>query len=274
MSVSFGMGLKEIFDEDYWDGEATTFKLPCSWSRFSDLDLYSELDKWMKILFAHSKDFSLFEIGCAPGRYLAFFGKRYGCKLYGIDKSEVGVEATRKNLELQGLTGKIESGDFFHDVPELRGMKFDITMSHGFVEHFDDLRGVMAKIHRCTQPGGLIVTTAPNFNGLSGSIAKRITPDVYASHRKFTPSQLAAVQTELGARILFRGYTGHYHIRQPFRANTRFKKEHQILSTMINFPFLIFKGCFFVSWIFLRWILPPNRILSKRVSSIALKQQS
>ena len=63
MSVSIGMDLKDIFDEDYWDGEATTFKLPCSWSRFSDLDLYSELDKWIKILFAHSKDLSLFEIG-------------------------------------------------------------------------------------------------------------------------------------------------------------------------------------------------------------------
>lgn len=266
---------EQLFDDKYWDNASRRIKLPCRWSSLSDLDLHRHLKYYIRSVL-NSDNMSVLEIGCAPGRYLAYFGKNYNCRLYGIEKSTVGVEVTRKNLEYQKLEGTIVNSDVFeNDSASIQQGMFDIVMSHGFVEHFDDLSQIMEVKYGYARPGGLIITTVPNFNGMSGYVAKLLAREVYDQHEKFDPQYLSDVQTALGGKVLFCSYTGHYQIRPPFQADTKFKRRHPLIANTSDLPFKVFNGLSCVtSWFLLKTKLlpPPNSLLSKRITSIAVKE--
>lgn len=182
----------------------------------------------------------------------------------------------KKNLRMQGLTGEIVQGDLFEDISDerckiLKPGTFDVVMSHGFIEHFDDIVYTMRRIYRYARKGGLVITTVPNYNGISGIITRLFSPLVYDLHRKIEPCYLAKVQTDIGGKVLFCDYTGHYSIRPPFRAHTTFKRKHPLVAQIVDLPFKAFNGLSMVLYPLLRYLLPPNKFLSRRISSIAIK---
>jgi SAM-dependent methyltransferase len=103
------------------------------------------------------------EIGCAPAKWLVFYGERFGAWIEGIEYSEKGAALSQRNLDLCGVTGTIHHADFFDFEP----VEFDLVLSVGFIEHFDDLEAVFARHLPFVRPGGRLVVGVPNFRGLN-----------------------------------------------------------------------------------------------------------
>lgn len=134
---------------------------------------------------------TVLEVGCAPGKWLAFYAERFGARVAGIEYTAHGAELSRRNLELLGIDGEIREEDFFTAVPR----PADLVLSLGFIEHFEDLEGTFARHVEFAAPGGLIVVGVPNYRGVLGAVQRWSNPAHLALHN------LRAMEPELYARL-------------------------------------------------------------------------
>ena len=81
-------------------------------------------------------DDRVLEVGCAPAKWLGFYGTRFGSHVEGIEYSEKGAAAVPgQPRRPEGVRRTIHHADFFHLVPVTQ---YDLVLSFGFIEHFDD----------------------------------------------------------------------------------------------------------------------------------------
>lgn len=114
------------------------------------------------------------EIGSAPGSFLVQFSQAYGCIPYGVEYSEVGVEVNRKVFEEAGFEpANVIHADFFSDdfLRAYRGT-FQVVVSRGFIEHFDDVRPVVDRHLELLSPGGCLIMSVPNLRGFNKLLAR------------------------------------------------------------------------------------------------------
>ncbi|HEX3032900.1 MAG TPA: class I SAM-dependent methyltransferase [Bacillota bacterium] len=150
------------------------------------------------------------EIGCAPGRWLAFMAKEIGLLPSGIEYSQAGMEATRKNFELLNIPyGEILAGDFFTLEPEA---KYDVVVSLGFIEHFDNPGEVVSRHLAWLKPGGRLVLGVPNFRGIYHLLQGALDKTVLEKHNLdiMHLGYFEQLAHQLGLEILFRGYLGSF----------------------------------------------------------------
>jgi SAM-dependent methyltransferase len=120
------------------------------------------------------------EIGCAPGRWLAFLSREFNLGVSGIEYTADGASATRRNLELLSVkTADIREADFLTTTPS---PKYDVVVSLGFVEHFTDVEGVIRRHAAWARPGGQVIIGVPNFSGVHGWLQKGLDSEVLARH--------------------------------------------------------------------------------------------
>jgi 2-polyprenyl-3-methyl-5-hydroxy-6-metoxy-1,4-benzoquinol methylase len=148
----------------------------------------------------------VFEVGCAPGGWLAYFAVNFGLQPYGIEYVEEAAQLTRDNLSLQGIEARIISDDFF--TADLPFSHYDVVFSRGFIEHFTDTQAVINRLALLCRFGGMVVTTVPNFIGLNGFIRKRFAPDSYAAHVKMDAKTLCDTHEASGLNTYFCNYVG------------------------------------------------------------------
>lgn len=161
------------FWDDYWEGLA----LPTA------VDSSMPFDRCFSAALARvfaGITGTVLEVGCAPGKWLAFLAQRRGLRPAGIEYSSAGMQATRRNLEMHGVDApEIIEADFFALEPEPR---FDAVASYGFIEHFDDPVAVLDRHLAWLAPGGLLVIGVPNFRGLHGALQHALDPAVLDKH--------------------------------------------------------------------------------------------
>jgi SAM-dependent methyltransferase len=107
------------------------------------------------------------EIGSAPGRHLVRLHERFGCDVWGIEYSAEGAEANRKAFTAAGIgADHVIEADFFDD-GATSGLEegFDIVVSRGFIEHFEDPGEVVDRHLRLLRPGGTLILSIPNMRG-------------------------------------------------------------------------------------------------------------
>jgi SAM-dependent methyltransferase len=158
----------------------------------------------------------LLEIGCAQSRWLPYFAWEWGYEVAGLDYSELGCRQSRALLAREGLSGEIFHQDMF--CPEPRQVAgFDVVFSNGVVEHFEDTGGALRQMAVYLQPGGLMLTIVPNLAGWLGRLQKVVSPEVMATHRPLTRTELAEAHEAAGLRHLFSAYLafGHCSVVNP-----------------------------------------------------------
>ena len=161
------------FWEDYWG----RFSLPDAIDESRSFD--RAVARGLRELLRDASG-QVLEVGCAPGRWLAFISKEFGLGVSGIEYTADGVAATRRNLELLGVrNADIREADFLTAAPS---PKYDVVLSLGFVEHFTDVEAVMRKHAAWARPGGLIIVGVPNFRGVHGWLQRGLDPEVLARH--------------------------------------------------------------------------------------------
>ena len=123
----------------------------------------------------------LLEVGCANSLWLPYFSQKYGFEVHGVDYSEVGCDQERKLLNEYGVEGHIHCCDLFHAPLEL-AESFDVVVSFGLVEHFEDTSACVSALARFLKPEGTMITSIPNMKGIVGTIQKLVNRPVYNIH--------------------------------------------------------------------------------------------
>jgi 2-polyprenyl-3-methyl-5-hydroxy-6-metoxy-1,4-benzoquinol methylase len=103
---------------------------------------------------------SFLEIGCAPGRILAEFGRRLGYEVHGVDYAADAAALERYLREHGCKVGDVVREDVFDWDP---GRTYDVVTSFGVIEHFDDPRPLIDRHFELAAPGGRVVIGLPNF---------------------------------------------------------------------------------------------------------------
>jgi 2-polyprenyl-6-hydroxyphenyl methylase/3-demethylubiquinone-9 3-methyltransferase len=146
----------------------------------------------------------LLEVGCASGKWLVYFHRRFGLGVTGCDYSETGCQMARRALDAAGVPGTVVQQDLFALAPG----GYDVVFSIGLIEHFTDAPGVLARLAGAVEPGGVVVTVVPNLSGLSGAYHRWLKPETFQTHRVVTAGQLGQWHRDLGLQDVEVGAIG------------------------------------------------------------------
>lgn len=94
------------------------------------------------------------EVGCGRGSLSAYYSDDgWDCSL--LDISETAIDAATKMFE----SNKLSASFFVEDCTDMSfaDASFDLTFSIGLLEHFEDVRPVIAEQFRVLKPGGLFI---------------------------------------------------------------------------------------------------------------------
>lgn len=143
----------------------------------------------------------LIEIGCARSAWLPYFKKEFGFKVFGIDYSEIGCQQAVQILSQEGIEGEVMCADLFSP-PENMLETFDVVISFGVAEHFQDTAACIAALSKFLKPGGKIITNIPNLVGLIGSVQKIVNRPVFDMHMSLDKYSLKKAHEASGLEVL------------------------------------------------------------------------
>lgn len=176
------------------DADATSYKKLLAWlkrhlpaSMIDDMSSYSDYLRWSVIVPEHLPSLegkTMIEVGSAPGTMLIEFHRRTGCIPYGVEYSDPGVELNRANFAANGLDPEnvIHSDFFSESFLEENANRFDLVYSGGFIEHFEDVKDVVAKHVDLAAPGGHVFITIPNLRGVNRLLCALFVPHLVPLH--------------------------------------------------------------------------------------------
>lgn len=209
----------------------------------------------------------LLEVGCANSAWLPYFSREFGMKVAGLDYSTLGVEQERDVLARAGVDGEVFCADLF-DPPAEALQAYDVIVSIGVAEHFEDTSQCIAAMARLLRPGGIMITIIPNIPGLVGTLTRIVNPYVFHIHVPLTAEQLKAAHEQAGMTTsrcdYFMGLnSGVANLAglDKNRLSTRVKRV--ILAAMVRI-------CMVVWWLEDRLgYLPPTRLFSPFLLCVA-----
>jgi SAM-dependent methyltransferase len=192
---------KAFWEQDYYWSEA---ELPCR------PDPHLPFDRALGAALLELADVgpeeSAIEIGCAPAKWLVHLAERTGARVEGIEYSEQGAQLSTANLRACGIEGTIYQADFF--MHQISG--YDLVLSLGFIEHFEELDEVFARHAAFVAPSGRLLLGVPNFRGLNGFLQRHSDPSYLALHnlRAMDSAELRRLGDRNGLQVLDQRYLG------------------------------------------------------------------
>jgi 2-polyprenyl-3-methyl-5-hydroxy-6-metoxy-1,4-benzoquinol methylase len=212
----------------------------------------------------------LIEIGCARSAWLPYLAREFGFQVSGLDYSELGCEQEQQILARASVEGQIVCADLFAPPAALLG-SFDVAVSFGVVEHFQDTTRCLRALAAFLKPGGMLITQVPNMAGVAGRLQKLLNPKTYELHVPLTCEQLRTAHTPAGLTVTHCDYflsTGFgvlsLHGLDQRKPSTRLKR--QLLSVLKKTSVLV--------WALenATLSLPPTRLFAPSVFCVALRR--
>lgn len=196
---------EELSEKTYWDD---TYK---NRPALKPLDFSRANSFWARELLALKEKIGIrgkkiLEIGGGGSAWLAFLAKAYPTSHFTcLDYSEAGVHSL-STYAFENNLGNIETtiADMFSPL-EIEG-QFDFVFSHGVVEHFSDLPGVIRAHSKFLKHDGLLLITIPNMAGSLGALTKRLNKKVYDIHVPHDRESLVAGHEDALLEVLESGY--------------------------------------------------------------------
>jgi len=171
--------MKSLVDKERWDilYKKTQGSSPCSTKKANwavkglrkYFCPYSDYLLWNAIFSKYlpkNKNAKALEVGSAPGDFLVRLHQTYGFIPYGVEYSEPGVIQNKNLFHSYNIDAdNVIHADFFDDKFQERYKEhFDIVISRGFIEHFNDLENVIDKHVNLLAGGGRLIVSIPNLN--------------------------------------------------------------------------------------------------------------
>lgn len=143
----------------------------------------------------------LVEIGCARSVWLPYFAREFGFVVEGLDYSEIGCQQAREILRREDVEAVVTCADMFAPPAVLCG-RFDVVVSFGVAEHFEDTATCIAAMAQLLRAGGVIFTIVPNMAGLIGLTQKLLNRPVYDIHVPLDVDALELAHGRAGLSIV------------------------------------------------------------------------
>lgn len=149
------------------------------------------------------------EIGCGQSMWLPCLAREFGCQVFGLDIEPYAAELARANLFGAGVRGEVLCRDAF-DAGQNQDLlrKFDLIYSMGVMEHFDDAAERLAILAGYLKPGGRILTTVPNLQGLNWLLQRFASLERLRMHVVYDTKRLVSIHARAGLEIRAAGYVG------------------------------------------------------------------
>lgn len=201
------------------------------------------------------------ELGGFPGYYAIFLKKYFNIKStlfdYFIDAGILQKVLAKNDLKINDVEA-IEA-DIFNYQPD---KKYELVLSCGLIEHFEDTKDIIPRHVRFLGPGGVLFISLPNFTGLNGWVQRKFDMSNYEKHniKSMDPELLMKICRELNLSEVNSNYYGKFTV---WLEN---KKEKSVL---INF----FVKCIWFAGKSLTTIIPfESKILSPYIILTAKKK--
>lgn len=187
--------------ESVWDTKQTIEKMDISY--YTHKLLHSLYGKYLNF----DKDKTICEIGCSMSQNLLYFHDNFGYQINGIDYDKKSALKTKIIYQNMGYESNIYHRDFFDNT---HFPKYDILVSFGVFEHFENLDKSIKHTLNYINEGGTIITMIPNMNGIVGFLQKMLNKKVYDIHIPYTKEEILEAHEINGYKTLFCDYYGLY----------------------------------------------------------------
>ena len=180
-----------------WSGDIR-LRLPSPWI-VSTRDLQRLIARYVQA----GQD--VLEIGCAPGKILAWVAANFHAQVSGLDYSPRGFDQARRLFAALRIPADLRCEDLRQTTfPRER---FDLVYSIGVIEHFDDPREVVRNHLSLVRPGGTALMTVPNYRGIYGTCQQYFDRELLLRHNLdiMTCEELARLAPE-GEQLRVRTY--------------------------------------------------------------------
>ena len=236
----------ELTDREFW----TNY-----WE--SKTDLAIEIDKnylfhkQLETLVKRDKIATAIELGGFPGYYTIFLKKYLGVSSTLFDyfvHTDLLKKVLEKNQLSIGEISVIESDLFTYQPKET----YDLVLSCGLIEHFQDTKDIIKRHIQFLKPGGTLFITLPNFRSVNGWVQRNFDLENYEKHNIdcMDPALLSKICTELGLKVKQAGYWGRYSVWL----------ENKSEKSMLTKAFI--KSIWFAGKIFTKVVPIESRLLS------------
>ncbi|MDQ0641618.1 trans-aconitate methyltransferase [Pedobacter sp. W3I1] len=153
------------------------------------------------------------ELGGFPGYYAVFLKKYFQLDVTLLDYF-VHPPVVNELLEKNNLTEKdihIIETDLFNYTPE---MQYDLVLSCGLIEHFNDTADIINRHIAFVKPGGTLFITLPNFRAVNGWFQKNFDKENYDKHNidSMDPALLKSICEQAGLTAVKSGYFGRFSV--------------------------------------------------------------
>ncbi|MDE5899603.1 MAG: methyltransferase domain-containing protein, partial [Treponemataceae bacterium] len=156
---------------------------------------------------------SILDVGCAYGPFLAA-ADSCGWQAFGTDISEDAVDYVRNTLLFPAVCARFPE---FNAAAEFGVNEFSAVSMWYVIEHFSDLRPVLAAVSKLLKAGGVFAFSTPSGAGISAksdaaSFFERSPADHFTI---WEPSGVARIVSRFGFSVVKIVSTGHHAERFP-----------------------------------------------------------
>ena len=157
----------------------------------------------VRLIQKYASGTNLLDIGCAQG-YFLFSASKAGYATKGIEIAQDAVAYAREEFGLDVEAKPFEKLRF----PEAH---FDVVTLWQFLEHVPYPLMVLKEVHRILKPGGLLVVSTPNIEGIPSKILRKRWWDIKRLHiNQFTTKTLMEILQNAGFKnissVSYRGF--------------------------------------------------------------------
>jgi SAM-dependent methyltransferase len=164
-------------------------------------------------LIAEKKIKTAIELGGFPGYYAAYLKKYQHLDTtlfdYFIDEGLINQLLDKNGLKPGDI--KVIEADLFDYQPEI---KYDLVLSFGLIEHFNNTRSIIETHLQFLKPGGTLFITLPNFKGVNGWVQRKFDRSNYDKHNidSMQPQLLIQYCHQLGLTEVESYYYGKFSV--------------------------------------------------------------
>jgi 2-polyprenyl-3-methyl-5-hydroxy-6-metoxy-1,4-benzoquinol methylase len=199
--------MKNLTDKSYWDSTYNNRRLqpPLNFDGFTNRANRLILDTMLSIDMRNKR---ILEVGAGDSVWLPYLARRFPTShCVGIDYSEGGCALLTERARAAGVDLEVIQEDLFVENSKLHDA-FDVVISFGVIEHFDDLGQVLTAKKRYLKRGGFVFAIIPNMAGILGTLARRWNREVYDKHNPHAWNSFSLGHQQAGLEVLSGGYLG------------------------------------------------------------------